>query len=143
MDPIFCNAFVDFNVPGKANPPTNKLTATVWTQSRFLPTGILEKNVIEFTNPSGKVVTNPSGEVISPYIPLNTWVVSADKAVEKSDDGKAPKSCIEGSPLVFIDMHDNDEKIVSLSGNDLTFEPFQSDERLSIIVFALVICFEL
>ena len=123
MDPIFCNALVDFNVPGKPNPPPSKLTATVWTQSRSLATGTLEKNLIEFTDASGKVVW--------PIVPLNTWVVPADNAVERSESGKAQKSCIEESPLVFIDMHDGDKKLVTLSGNHLTIDPVASDERLS------------
>ena len=66
MDPIFCNASVDFNVPGKPNPPPISLTATVWVESHFLPTGTEEKNAIEFTDPSGKLA--------SPSVPLNTWV---------------------------------------------------------------------
>ena len=122
MDPIFCNALVDFNVPGKPNPPTSKLTATVWTQSRFLDTGTLEKNAIEFTDPSGKLA--------SPFVPLNTWVVPPDNAIEQSDNGKAPKSCFEGSPLVFIDMHHGNKKLVTLSGNHLNIAPVEGDERL-------------
>ena len=66
MDPIFCVAMVDFDVPGKPNPPSTKLMATVWTLSHFLPKGTEEKNAIEFTDPSGKLA--------SPSVPLNTWV---------------------------------------------------------------------
>ena len=67
MDPIFCNATVDFNVPGKPNPPPVKLAATVWTQSHFMPTGTLKKYALEFTHLVGSTLGSPS-------VPLNTWV---------------------------------------------------------------------
>lgn len=127
LNPAFCNALVDFNVPGKPNPPPNKLTATVWTQSHFVPkpnSGTLLKNAIEFTDPSGKLGSHS--------VPLNTWVVSTDDAIDLSDDSKAPENCIEGSPLVFIDMHDGDKKVVKLNGTTLTIEPIGSSKRLLI-----------
>ena len=115
MHPIFCNASVDFKVPGMPSPWPVKLIATVCTQSRYLPTGILEKNVIEFTDPSGVLA--------SPSVPLNTWVQLENVA--------APGSCMEGSPLVFKDIHDGDSKLVTLSGNRLSIAAFGNDERLS------------
>ena len=115
MNPVFCNASVNFNVPGKSKPPPVNLTATVWTHSRSLPTGTLEKYAIEFTD--------PSGELASPSVLLNTWVQMENVA--------GSKSCIEGSPLVFKDMHDGDSKLVTLSGNKLSIAAFGTDERLS------------
>ena len=115
MDPVSCAGFVDFNVPGKLNPSPIKLAATVWTQSLYLPTGALEKYAIEFTDPSGILA--------SPSVPLNTWVQLENVA--------GPKSCMEGSPLVFKDIHDGDSKLVTLSGNRLSIAAFGNDERLS------------
>ena len=121
MDPIFCNATVDFNVPGKPNPPPVKLAATIWTQSHFMPTGIVEKYAIEFTHLFRGTLASPG--------PLNTWVQIED-VVTKIEPGTPPKSCIQGSPLVFKDQHDGDSKLVTLSGNRLTVTPFESDDRL-------------
>ena len=121
MDPIFCNATVDFNVPGKPNPPPVKLAATIWTQSHFMPTGIVEKYAIEFTHLFRGTLASPG--------PLNTWVQIED-VVTKIEPSAPPKSCIQGSPLVFKDQHDGDSKLVTLSGNRLTVTPFESDDRL-------------
>ena len=122
MDPIFCNAFVDFNVPGKPNPPPSKLTATVWKQSRFLPTATLGKTAIIFTNPGGNLASSS--------VPLNMWVTQAEYAVERSQQNTMRKSCIEGSPLVFKDMHNGDNKLVQIRpGNLLVIVPFGDDNR--------------
>ena len=117
IDPIYCNASVDFIVPGKPNPPSNKLTATIWTQSRFVSTGTVEKYAIEWTDPSGKLV--PSA------VPLNTWV-QQENFVETSDLDTSSENCIEGSPLVFKDLLDGDQKVVTLSETTaLTITPFE------------------
>ena len=121
MDPTLCNAVVDFEVPGKPNPPPIKLTATVWIVTQRLRFGKLEKYAIEFTDPSGTLA--------SPVIPLNTWVQTENAVVKKVKAGSAPQSCIGGSQVVFKDMHDGDSKQVTISGNDLTIAPFGSDER--------------
>ena len=126
MDPNTCSAIVDFNVPGKSNPPPVKLTATVWAQSRAVATGTLKKYAIEFTDPSGKLA--------SPSVPLNAWV-QVESSSQKIDPSlSAPKSCIEGSPLVFKDQHDDNKKQVTLSGNKLSIlpydAPFGRDDRL-------------
>ena len=120
MDPVSCAGFVDFNVPGKLNPSPIKLAATVWTQSLYLPTGALEKYAIEFTDPSGILA--------SPSAPLNTWV-QLENIVTKEHSVTTPTSCIERSPLVFKDQHNNDQKLVSLSKNDLTIVPFDTDDK--------------
>ena len=114
MEPKLCTAIVDFNVPGKSNPPPVKLLATVCTQSRFLPAGTIKKRTIEWTDPSGKLAP--------PSVPLNTWL--------QLEDVPAPKSCIQGSPLVFKDLNDGDSKLVTLSGNRLSITPIGTDARL-------------
>ena len=113
IDPEFCTAVVDFDVPGKPNPPSVRLTATVGIQSRFLLTGTLEKYAIEWTDPSGRL--GP------PSVPLNTWVQMEDVA--------GTKSCIQGSPMVFKDLNDENLKLVTLSGNRLSITPFGTDAR--------------
>ena len=114
MTPEMCTAVVDFNVPGKKKPPPVKLMATVCTQSRVLPTGTIEKYIIEWNDPSGTLAP--------PSVPLNTWL--------QLEDVPAPKSCIQGSPLVFKDLNDGDSKLVTLSGNRLSITPIGTDARL-------------
>ena len=121
MDPIFCNASVDFNVPGKPNPPPISLTATVWVESHFLPTGTEKKHAIEFSDPSGTLA--------SPSVPLNTWVQLNNMATQ-AYPGPAPTRCLPESRLVFQDQHDGDRKVVTLSGNHMTILPFDSGARL-------------
>ena len=123
MDPVFCNATVDFNETGKSHPWPVKLTATVWTLSLLLPTETLTKYAIEFTDPSGKLA--------SPRVPLNTWVQS-DGVDTKDHQVAAPERCIEGSPLSFKDISDDDSKYVSLSGDRLFITPVSDMQRLSI-----------
>ena len=128
MDPIYCNASVDFNVPGKPNPPPVKLTATVWKQSRYLKTGILTKNAIEFTDPSGTLA--------SPLMPLTTWV-QWQKSFEYENyfDGYEYKRCagLQDSPVVFKDQKDGDTKLVTVTNNNVTLTPFGTNiERFPI-----------
>ena len=66
LDPVWCNATIDFNVPGKPSPPPVDLTATaVFGSSAALGDGML---LWEFTDPSGTLV---AGE---PLYPLNMWI---------------------------------------------------------------------
>ena len=65
MDTIYCNATIDFNVPGKPNPPPVNLTATFW---RMVHSSTSEhKMVLEFTDPSEKLAP--------PTMPLNVWIM--------------------------------------------------------------------
>lgn len=116
LDPVYCNAFVDFNVTGKSDRKSSKLIATIWKQSRVIPTGTFEKNAIEFTDLSGKLI--------------NIWV-QADDAVTKSDPGPPPNLCIEGSPLVFKDMNYGNSKLVTLDLFHLSITPFDGKLRLT------------
>ena len=121
MNPVYCTAIVDFNVPGRWKPPPVNLTATVWIQSRSLHTGSLEKYAIEWTDPSGTLAP--------PKVPLNTWV-QIEKYVSKVNREIDGNSCIEGSPLIFKDQHDGDSKQVKLFENRLSIAPFGSNDRL-------------
>ncbi len=57
-----CIASVDFQVPGKPNPPPVPLSARVWSMESIAGA---DKNVLEFTDPSGTLA--------SPIQPLNIW----------------------------------------------------------------------
>ena len=130
MDLRFCNASVDFNVPGKPNPPLNKLTATVWTQARYLTTGILTKNAIVFTDPTGTLAL--------PSVTLNTWVQLRKHFVYDDYVADDPEGCIEsGSSLVFKDQHDGDSKQVQVVDDEVYLTPFGNrDDR-----FAICFCY--
>ena len=65
MDANYCNATIDFNVPGKPNPPPVNLTATFWLM--VLPSTSKHKIALEFTDPSGTLA--PSD------VPLNVWIM--------------------------------------------------------------------
>ena len=137
MHPVFCNAVVDFRVPGKLKPPPVTLSFTVWTQFHYSQTGTREKYAIEFTDPSSTLAL--------PSSPVNTWV-QLENIVTKQEPGTAPKNCIENSPLVFKDQHDdeNDHKLVKLLGNKMTIVPFgDGKEKDSLYVQILTIgsCF--
>ena len=125
MDPNSCTSIVDFNVTGKVNPPPGKLMAAIWTQSRSVDTGTQKRYAIEFSDPKGMLAPSPE--------PLNAWV-EVENFVSRLDSSvTASKSCIDGSPLVFKDIHDDNKKQVTLSGNKLTIlpydAPFGKDDR--------------
>ena len=126
MDLRFCNASVDFNVPGKPNPPPNKLTATVWRQARYLTTGILTKNAIVFTDPSGTLAL--------PSVPLNTWVqLRKDFVYDDYFPNVDVEGCIEnGLSLVFQDQRDGDRKLVTVVADMVTLTSFDGDKRFVI-----------
>ena len=64
LDLTFCNASVNFDVPGKPSPPPRALTATLWTLTREDPGA--GKYALEFTDPSGTLAPAT--------MPLNAWV---------------------------------------------------------------------
>eukprot|EP00729_Bicosta_minor_P017123 gene17123-2500_t len=59
-----CTALVDFDVPGKPNPPPIKLLISYWPLGNT--DGSLQKGAWEFTDP---------GDEASPRTPLNEWVM--------------------------------------------------------------------
>ena len=65
IDSTHCNATVDFNVPGKPNPPPVNLTATFWRMVH--PSTSEYKSALEFTDPSGTLAP--------PTMPLNVWIM--------------------------------------------------------------------
>ena len=133
MDLVYCTATVDFHVPGKSNPPPVTLLATVWKQTRYLNTGVLHKNAIEFTDPSGTLAV--------PSVPLNTWVqLQKSFAHEYYMPDVEPRGCIEpdGTLAEFKDQKDNDIKLVTVLDNDVTLTPFgTSDDRFVIYCYTV------
>ena len=75
-DAVHCNASVDFNVPGKPNPPPVPLTLTY-----YLGTGGEGQpalRTVVFTDPTGKLA--PAG------MPLNAWI-----EIDHSRRGQRPE----------------------------------------------------
>ena len=126
MDMRFCNASVDFDVPGRRNPPPIKFTATVWKQSYYLSTGTIEKYAIEWTDPSGTLA--------SASTPLNAWVQMENfVTVMQNPDvtpSITPHTCLQGTPLVFKDQLDGDRKLVTLREDEVVITSLNSNERL-------------
>lgn len=65
LDAEHCNATIDFRVPGKPSPPPSSLSGTIYVSRRVRGEG-KGKNLVEFTDPTGKLA--------APTMPLNTWV---------------------------------------------------------------------
>jgi len=116
IDTTFCNASIDFNVPGKPNPPPVSLTATVLLSNSFGPGGAtVLKRIVEFTDPSGTLA--------GASFPLNQWVPVDTREV-------APLSlrCVDSFWGIYADMHDGDEKEVRVSDGALTIRPSGNDQ---------------
>lgn len=73
VDSKSCSAIVDFNVPGKPNPPPVNLLATI-IGSRSSMKKVTE---LEFTDPSGKLAAKD--------VPLNHWVEIAHASDSKDN----------------------------------------------------------
>lgn len=93
-----CNAIINFNVPGRPNPPPVKLTASLW--------GTTRNYAIQFSDPSGSLGSKD--------LPLNQWVqISQGTVMESIYD--CPVTLLPDSTLVFADMNDGDMKDVTFS----------------------------
>jgi hypothetical protein len=106
-----CSALVDFNVPGKPNPPPVKLAATLW---HSFSTDI-EKTELEFTDPSGTLAATG--------FPLNRWV-----EVSEGIHHKPKNLCPTSLQAVYADMHDGDKKEVTISGTSLIVKPYGNNQ---------------
>jgi virulence-associated protein VagC len=104
VDPKSCSALIDFNVPGKPNPPPVKLELTLWRSSSSNG----KKTVLEFTDPSGKLAAKA--------FPLNHWVQEAKGDV-------ASFECTKSLKAIYADMHDGDKKEITIDGTALTIKP--------------------
>ena len=128
---INCEALVNFNVPGKEDPPPGALKMAMWVmQSDYMSTAV--KLGFEFSDPTGQLA--PRNE------PINMWISSAlsTPTHTKIDDVKLPSKNLHGSTClytphnqaeVFDDMHDSDKKAVLVKGSDLTIKPYDNKEE--------------
>jgi len=109
-----CSADIDFNVPGKPNPPPVKLRMTLWCASENFKEGAIEKATFEFTDPSGKLAP--------PTSVLNAWV-----ELGGSKKQEAPL-CPEFGKSIFADMHDGDKKFLTVKDSKLTISSTNSSQ---------------
>jgi len=109
LDTESCQATIDFNVPGKPNPPPVNLLMTLWLATSDEASAGQAKATFEFTDPSGKLA--------SPHMPLNSWLSLATPQVVKAI------SCPESLKAVYADMHDGDKKAVDISQGKMTIRP--------------------
>jgi hypothetical protein len=105
INPSTCKAVVDFNVPGKPNPPPVSLEASLLIGTSI--EGPKSKTEFGFTDPSG---TLPKG-------PLNRWVELGSSPTQ----GKI--FCPKFLKAVYADMHDGDQKEIVISGTSLKITP--------------------
>lgn len=112
-----CTALVDFDVPGKPNPPPIKLLISYWPLGNT--DGSLQKGAWEFTDP---------GDEASPRTPLNEWVMypAAVPASGSSSAWPCPTRFAEG---VMRDMSDGDTKRVGVLDELLIIRPNSNGER--------------
>lgn len=78
LDLTHCNATIDFNVPGKPNPPPVNLTATIWLEYRAADDPQVNPSVWAPTRYT-LAFTDPTGTLAGPEYPLNFWVQSGPK----------------------------------------------------------------
>ncbi|CAE7025605.1 unnamed protein product, partial [Symbiodinium sp. KB8] len=109
LDTESCQATVDFNVPGKPNPPPVNLLMTLWLATSDEASAGQAKTTFEFTDPSGKLA--------SPHMPLNSWLFLGTPQVVKAI------SCPESLKAVYADMHDGDKKAVEIQEGKVTIRP--------------------
>ena len=126
-----CVGIVDFNVPGKPNPPPVNLTMTLWIMGST--DNKLTKLGLEFTDPSGTLAP--------PAQPLNFWVLDKWQNPPQSpvkaprEHGNGSESCLQipfFQQLVVDDMHDGDKKALKLSGNSLHISPYDNKQSWSV-----------
>lgn len=109
-----CSASVDFNVPGKPNPPPVNLLMTLWCAAAKFKEGTFEKATFEFSDPSGKLATASTV--------LNTWVeLGASKKQEVPP-------CPELDKATFADMHDGDKKVISVKNSKMMITSANSSQ---------------
>ena len=122
-----CVATVDFNVPNKPNPPPVNLTMTMYImQYEGIP------------NRLGFECTDPSSTLAPANRPINFWVLhkwpKPDTVERILKDRKMnfsnSESCIDSQ--VVNDMHDGDQKSLTVKGASLRITPHGSQQKWSV-----------
>jgi len=122
IDTATCTAVVDFNVPGKPNPPPVNLTLSLF--EALTPPGrdAASRATFEFFDPSGKI--GPADT------PLNTWIQLGTQS-DRPGNG-CPGSYGGSFKAVFSDMHDGDKKEVEIDGKSMTITPSGNTEKWTV-----------
>ena len=137
LDPTFCNASIDFRVPGKPGPPPIALTMTAWNAGFACD---------KATTPSKHVLTfnDPTGQLAPATTPLNAWVetgTAADQtasAVAPVEVGAKVGPLAAGSASVFFDMHDGDQKLLTVAGDrSMKITPYNNNQTWEVLLPAL------
>lgn len=127
---INCVAMVDFNVSGKTDYPPVPLKMSMYVmQDVAIPSVV--KLGFEFTDPSETLAARTH--------PLNLWMSSALYSSQLTDkhqpllrkDKLKSETCIytpHGKPVVFNDILESDMKNITVEDENLTIEPYSSDE---------------
>merc|ERR1712187_249367 len=106
-------ATVDFDVPGKKDHPPVPIQATLFTS---LSASGTRKHTFIYNDVSGTIVDDPT-------LPLNQWVGEA------SDESARKPRCPEKLDAVFKDIHDGDQKQVTIEGEKMTIVPSGGDQK--------------
>ena len=118
---VNCVATIDFNVPGKPNPPPLNLTASLWVMQSVADAHHVRYG-LEFTDKTSKLA--PATQ------PLNFWV--SDLIIGPHSVRAARSECLD-TPwlrgLVLDDMHDGDMKTVSVRHDALHITPHGNQEH--------------
>jgi len=114
-------AIIDFNVPGKPNPPPINLTLTLW---------LMETNAGGGLKQLAAQFTDPSGTLAKPAFPLNVWIQvpstggSALKVVPKDlSFVETTMDCTFNSPATTIKL-----EVVNQCGDNVKVRTCNADQ---------------
>lgn len=135
-----CVATVDFNVPGKPNPPPNNLTMALWVMGSN--DDRLQRLGLEFTDPMAADPTEPVNLWVLDHWPQFDSTVGSivgpkvKDALDRVDATVGQNWCIIEKKAILGDMHDGDKKAVKISGSRekerMQITPYGSGESWSV-----------
>jgi hypothetical protein len=108
-----CTAIIDFDVPGKPNPPPIKLLTSYWPLGNT--DGSVQKGAWEFTDPADNAAT-----------PLNEWIMYPAAPPSGASSAWPCPLFAEG---VMRDMSDGDTKRVAVIGGFLLIGPNDNGQK--------------
>ena len=122
-----CVATVDFNVPHKPNPPPVNLTMSLYIMQYE---GIPNRLGLEFTDPSSTLA--PANRPVNFWVlhkwpkPLDTQRILKDRKLAFPNS----ESCTESQ--VVNDMHDGDQKSLTVKRDSLRITPHDNHQKWSV-----------